>query len=144
MPGVPEDAGEYSEGLQAILDRIPDKWGKYISCSKGWYPILVELDKNLAILNPDYEIHQVKEKFGGLRYYTDFSYSKDKGAIELISEAERQTFVTCEACGSTEEARVVSNSRRYLRTLCKICEINMDEPRYVWGTEYGWGTVSDE
>ena len=132
MAGIPEDAGEYSEGLQAILDRIPEMWGKYISCNKGWYPILIELDKNLATLNPDYEIHQVKEKFGGLRYYTNFSYREDEKAINFINEAEAKSFSTCEICGSIEEARVTANAHHYLRTLCSVCQLSKDEPRYSW------------
>jgi hypothetical protein len=34
-----------------------------------WYPLLVELDEQLGALLPNYVLHQVKEKFGGLRYY---------------------------------------------------------------------------
>ena len=66
---VPEDAGEYEEGLRKILRRIPLRWGRWISCGKGWYPLLIELDQKLAEVFPDYELHQVKEKFGTLRYY---------------------------------------------------------------------------
>jgi hypothetical protein len=66
---VPEDAGEHEEALEGMLARIPDGWGRWISCSRGWYPLLVELDEKLSTLLPNYIIHQVKEKFGGLRYY---------------------------------------------------------------------------
>ncbi len=52
-----------------MLLRIPDGWGRWISCSRGWYPLLVELDEQLQALLPVYVIHQIKEKFGGLRYY---------------------------------------------------------------------------
>lgn len=66
---IPEDAGEHADGLRRILLRIPDGWGRWISCSRGWYPIVIELDEQLATLFPGYELHQVKEKFGGLRFY---------------------------------------------------------------------------
>lgn len=66
---VPEDAGEHAEALRGILLRIPDGWGRWISCDRGWYPLLVELDEQLRMLLPNYVLHQVKEKFGGLRYY---------------------------------------------------------------------------
>jgi hypothetical protein len=66
---VPEDGGEHTEALRGMLVRIPDGWGRWISCSRGWYPLLVELDEQLGTLLPNYVIHQVKEKFGGLRYY---------------------------------------------------------------------------
>jgi len=66
---VPEDAGEHAEALRGILLRIPDGWGRWISCDRGWYPLLVELDEKLRTVLPNYALHQVKEKFGGLRYY---------------------------------------------------------------------------
>jgi hypothetical protein len=66
---VPKDAGEHSEALRGMLDRIPDGWGRWISCDRGWYPLLVELDQQLRELLPNYELHQVKEKYGDLRYY---------------------------------------------------------------------------
>lgn len=66
---VPRDAGEHAEALRGMLLRIPDGWGRWISCDRGWYPLLVELDKQLRALLPDYVICQVKEKYGGLRYY---------------------------------------------------------------------------
>jgi hypothetical protein len=55
--------------MRGMLVRIPDDWGRWISCSRGWYPLLVELDEQLRELLPNYELHQVKEKYGGLRYY---------------------------------------------------------------------------
>ena len=66
---VPEDAGEHAEALRGILLRIPDGWGRWISCDRGWYPLLVELDEQLRMVLHNYVLHQVKEKFGGLRYY---------------------------------------------------------------------------
>jgi hypothetical protein len=66
---VPEDAGEHAEALRGMLVRIPDGWGRWISCKRGWYPLLVELDEQLRTLLPNYELQQAKEKYGGLRYY---------------------------------------------------------------------------
>ncbi len=68
-PHVPEDAGEHAEAFARMLARIPDGWGRWISCNRGWYELLVELDEQLSALFPSYIIHQVKEKFGGLRVY---------------------------------------------------------------------------
>jgi len=66
---VPTDAGEHAEALAAILRRITDGWGRWIACDSGWYSLIVELDEQLRALLPNYVIHQIKEKFGGLRYY---------------------------------------------------------------------------
>ena len=68
---VPEDAGDYEGALEKILRRIPDGWGRWISCDKGWYPLVVGLNEQLSQLDPDYQLHQVKEKFGMLRYYAE-------------------------------------------------------------------------
>lgn len=66
---VPKDAGELAEALTAMLLRIPDGWGRWISCDRGWYPLVVELDEKVRALLPSYVILQIKEKYGGLRYY---------------------------------------------------------------------------
>lgn len=49
---VPSDAGACDEDLERILRRIPDGWGRWIGCDKGWYPLIVELDRQLAALDP--------------------------------------------------------------------------------------------
>lgn len=57
---VPEDAGEFADGLRGILMRVPDGWGRWVSCERGRYPLLTELDGELALLLPRYRIHQVE------------------------------------------------------------------------------------
>lgn len=68
---VPEDAGAYAEALEGLLRRIPDGWGRWISCDAGWYPLIVDLDAAMAAIWPTYVVQQVKEKFGSLRFYFD-------------------------------------------------------------------------
>ena len=120
---VPEDAGEYAVGLEKILRRIPDGWGRWISCGPGWYPLLVELDEKLARLDPDYSVHQVKEKYGRARYYYS-STVRDKAITEmmdtLVSEAEARAAQTCEECGGAGELMATGNGSPmgWLRTLC--------------------------
>lgn len=41
---VPDDAGEFAAPLEALLRRIPDGWGRWISCDAGWYQLVVDLD----------------------------------------------------------------------------------------------------
>lgn len=66
---VPEGAGQYAARLEALLRRIPDGWGRWLSCDAGWFELIVDLDAALSALDPDYRVEQVKEKFGTLRYY---------------------------------------------------------------------------
>ena len=83
---TPEDAGEYEDDLRRILSRIPPRWGRWISCASGWYPLIIELDKKLAEIFPDYELHQVKEKFGTLRYYIGFPQLDPQCCIYLENQ----------------------------------------------------------
>ncbi|WP_206036654.1 hypothetical protein [Rhodococcus sp. BL-253-APC-6A1W] len=119
---VPEDAGECAEGLQQILLRIPDGWGRYVRASKGWYPILVRLDEALTALDPDYRVYQVKEKLGCLRYYFGTDRDEVQGAMnDLVAAAEAAAERTCEECGDTGTGvRLRSDHYRY-QTLCEQC-----------------------
>lgn len=86
--------GEFPEQIQKRLDAGND-CGSTIG--KGWLPLVIELDAQLSELNPDYTINQIKQKFGGLRYYV--TGVGDEGH-ELIMEAERKAAQTCEICGA--------------------------------------------
>lgn len=35
---LPPDAGEHAAAIGAILRRIPDGWGRWVSVDAGWYP----------------------------------------------------------------------------------------------------------
>ena len=87
---VPKNAGEYEDALTAILRRIPDGWGRWIECGPGWYPIIVETDAALAAIDPGYEVHQVKEKWGTLCYYAELeSFGEAECDIRFIAEHPR-------------------------------------------------------
>lgn len=76
----------------------------------GWLRIIVDLDRKLAEIDPDYTIEQVKEKFGGLRYYFD-SKEHQEEMYQLVKEAENLCWQTCETCGSTEGVARSSRGR---------------------------------
>ncbi|MFV8172484.1 MULTISPECIES: hypothetical protein [Mycolicibacterium] len=117
---VPDDAGEHRDGLIAIMRRIPPNWGRWISCDRGWYPIICELDAALAELDPAYEVHQVKEKFAGLRFYYRASDQAHADAMHaLVREAETRCAATCEMCGQPGTPH--TNSRYWMKTLCPSC-----------------------
>lgn len=117
---VPGDAGEHEDGLRRIMRRIPDGWGRWISCSRGWYPIVIQLDEALAAIDPDYEVHQVKEKFGGLRvYYSTQVEGAREQMDELVDEAEEKCERTCELCGGPGSRFVTAGG--WYRTLCATC-----------------------
>ena len=99
-----------------ILARIPERWGKYLSVSKGWYETIFALDRDIAALDPDYTITQVKEKFGGLRYYIETVKPEFYEEVQtLINEAERKVSTLCEECG---QPGVLRKDIGWMRTLC--------------------------
>lgn len=121
---IPPDAGEHAAAIEAILRRIPDGWGRWLSVDAGWYPLVIATDKQLARLDPHYRVHQVKEKFGTLRYYCWLSI--DDADSELIDamyaitdDAERASASICERCG---QPGILHQSHRIrVKTLCATC-----------------------
>jgi hypothetical protein len=112
---VPEDAGEFADGLRGILMRIPDGWGRWISCERGWYQLLTELDGGLAGLLPRYRIHQVKEKFAGLRFYWD-------SGERIVDPNDPEPTVVGEAAGPTEQTRLLADHEAWQRRLSAYLE----------------------
>jgi hypothetical protein len=85
---------------------------KSIDCGPGWWPIIAGLDQDLRALYPEYRVVQVKEKFGGLRYYTEGVGEAGKRLIRL---AEQIAEMTCEECGQPGKPR---SRRGWMKTLC--------------------------
>ncbi|MCG7611337.1 MULTISPECIES: hypothetical protein [Mycobacterium] len=120
---MPDTAAGFEDDLRRIMMRIPPNWGRWIGCSRGWYPIIIELDQALAALDPGYELHQCKEKLGALRYYFGTSESiaeADRQRMdELVDEAEVRCEATCELCGEPGVRHVTPHG--WYRTLCEAC-----------------------
>lgn len=110
---------------QPILDRIkkantnPDtgeRWagGMWLECvdtPKGWGKLVIELNEKLSKTDPDYEVHQCKEKFGGLRYYTS---GLSAAGAQLVSDAENSSYKICMVCGEPG----YSNGVGWIYTYC--------------------------
>ena len=62
------DAAAVRERLEA---RFAPGWPRSVAVPEAWLPHLAELDAQLAAVDPDYQLAQVKTKFGGLRYYVE-------------------------------------------------------------------------
>jgi hypothetical protein len=86
-------------------------WG--IACGDGWYKLIDELSAKLEPLGV--VAAQVKEKFGGLRFYLETGSDE---AWDLVSKAEEQSYKICERCGETGRPR----GRGWIKTLCDECE----------------------
>lgn len=107
------------EAMAPVLDRIPERWGKYLP-GPGWDALLLDLNQTLSALDPEYQILQAKEKFGVLRLYVQFSVllrdltSTQEAAYSLIRDAETKSATVCELCGEKGELRPVG----WVKTLC--------------------------
>ena len=93
-------------------------WG--FCCDDGWFSLIYDLSKEITEhaekngLDP--KASQVKEKFGGLRFYVE---SEDEAISKLIDEAEAKSFTLCEECGEPGITR--RNKSNWLVTLCQKC-----------------------
>jgi hypothetical protein len=93
-------------------DRPPIKDCGFFACGNGWFPIIKTLIEDLIKLGWDKQVCQVKEKFGGLRFYIN------EGSNEIydrITKAEKDSYETCEVTGKHGKLR---NDIGWYRTLC--------------------------
>lgn len=88
---------------------------RYSECGKGWDKILAPLIKEAE--KRGIPIAQVKEKFGGLRFYTN---KHDPEFEKLIEIAEKECATTCDVCGKKGTGIVSRNG--WLTTRCDECE----------------------
>jgi len=101
---------EFSDAFEGEIPRM--------ECGDGWYKILHDLMTKIRTTGEKIGIAQIKEKFGGLRFYIE---STPIGSIHFeairtfISEAEKESMRTCEVCGKPGEIR---DQGRWIRTLC--------------------------
>ena len=106
--------------------------GKYggFAVGKGWYPIIERLCSNiqqhLEWANRDREVveqvvvEQIKEKFGGLRFYYQGGDEQVHGMVRM---AEAWAGIACEDCGGIGKRR----SGGWVRTLCDKHEQERNE-----------------
>lgn len=116
------ERGTWREELRARFAPWFDHvvWG--FPCLDGWSGIITELTVEIARIvggpegAPKLRVADVKERFGGLRYYV--RYVPDKHALavaEAKERAEKRSFQTCEVCG--KPGRLI-RSDAYWHTAC--------------------------
>jgi len=112
-----QEMNEFLESIGGLkngfyTDREPITSASFFTIGLGWYPLVKKLIEDLIKVGWDKQICQVKEKFGGLRFYVN---SLSEKGHKLISKAEEESFEICEECGEPGEIR----SREYwVKTLC--------------------------
>ena len=93
-------------------DRDPIKNAGFFCVGNGWLGLIKTLIEDLIQLGWNKQICQVKEKFGGLRFYIN---EGSKEIFNKISEAETKSHETCEKCG--EPGKSISGG--WIVTLCE-------------------------
>lgn len=92
-------------------------------CDDGWEPLIRELSARLepivAAQPRDDDFHmaadQVKEKFGGLRFYMTCSTEEVE---EIIREYEGRSYKTCEVCGAPGMVKGIRGGR-WVKAVCQ-------------------------
>lgn len=128
MESAKEKMDAYLESIGGLengwrTDRLPIKSSDYFDCNEGWYPLIQKLIGDLIELGWDKQVTQVKEKFGGLRFYIN---SCTREMLDRICEAEKESYSICEECGAPGELR---KDLGWYFTLCEVHHQQKKEER---------------
>jgi hypothetical protein len=127
-----EDFGLY------LADKYTNIFKKplWIECNEGWYDIVDRLSKEIndfaTTLNSNGDeqpitVVQIKEKFGGLRYYLNYYNLSDETIYkveQMVREAEKESGKSCEDCGAPAE--MCSPRKYWMKTICIPCREKYD------------------
>ena len=119
---------DYETFAKSMENKYPKLFsGKYggFAVGKGWYPILEILCANIqshidwkvkqGVDVAQVEVNQIKEKFGGLRFYYTGGDDTVHGMVRM---AEAWADTACEECSAPAETR----GGGWVRTLCDVHE----------------------
>ena len=123
-----EEFEKYDAFVKHMEERFPkmfaEKYGGF-ACGEGWWPILEKLCSNIqnhidwknkqSGIVPQVTVAQIKEKFGGLRFYYDGGDEHINGMVRM---AEVWADASCEECGSPGKRR----DGGWIKTLCDTHE----------------------
>jgi len=112
------------------LNSSPLAWDG-IDVGDGWYDIIDTLCEEITRHSQSCQAQQIKEKFGGLRFYID---SGDEQIWKLIRKAEDTAYIVCELCGSFEN---IGKTDGWTTTMCKDCYDKTGDGRH-------WHPIGDK
>lgn len=113
-----------------------------LGIGSGWFSLLNDLCQELLAFVPaEFKVTQIKEKFGGLRFYYelkdynhyDITYSshishenyRQKINI-LVAKAEALSYETCEVCGDPAS---LDRSSFWIKSLCEFHKLERSNGR---------------
>ena len=128
-----QELNEYEVFAKKMETAYPKMFeGKYggFACGKGWWLILEKLCANIqhhidwqnreTEVVPQVVVEQIKEKFGGLRFYYQGGNEYIHG---MVTMAESWADSTCEECSGIGKRR----DGGWIRTLCDFHEAEHQE-----------------
>lgn len=75
-------------------------WIKEIACGEGWLELIANCHSELLSIDPNFQIQQIKEKFGTLRFYAEPSKQEYLNEFRrIIDKYEQLSARTCEMTG---------------------------------------------
>lgn len=94
-------------GHPMTLDQVTNQ------VNPGWQALVKKLVDDLFLLGWDGHLHQIKEKFGGLRFYIGGASTEIHNRID---QAEAESMATCDQCGLPGKQ---NTDRGWIATRCE-------------------------
>lgn len=119
---------KYPKIFQGVHKTIQESLMPFgINTSDGWYWLIDQLCQALQysterLKEPQVVAFQIKEKFGGLRFYTTGASTRQ---LIIIDFAENLSYTICENCGSTDD--VEQTRTGWILTYCKACRDKIED-----------------
>lgn len=89
-------------------------WSRSLDIGDGWIDLVSDLVDKLLDTGIEFSVLQIKEKFGGLRFYISSLKDPHSKLSDIISTYEKQSYETCEVCGEPGTPR----KGYWIKTLC--------------------------
>lgn len=111
-----------NEGFYRISSDLPKQWVDIVdqlcSAMQSYTDDVTTFEKGKRSHPQQTICTQIKEKYGGLRFYTTGGTKETEGMIYM---AEDMCDKVCQACGSTNDVQPPKNPRAWVVRLCKTC-----------------------
>lgn len=122
LPPEPDDI------LDPVRARMPEGYAR-VGVGQGWWPLIATLDADLAALDPDYKVVQVKADMAKLQYSIATSLTGDEllAFRAFIRAAEHASWHMCEACGKPGKQVI---EKQWILVYCEDHRAYEDEERH--------------
>lgn len=111
---------DYPDILLPVLSRFREGTNPFVSCGDGWFTLISALDRELSAVDPTYQVAQIKEKFGTLRFYFEPSDITNDvittKMYDIVKKYEHISAMTCEFTGGHGE---LMSKKGWLKTLSR-------------------------